>query len=64
MPDPSWAAQQQAQQAAQQAQRIHQNHVRIHHQAHDMARLHGVLPAPIARRPAPAPAVVAASAAS
>lgn len=41
MPDPSWAAQQQAQQAARQAQQIHQNHVRIHRHAHDMARLHG-----------------------
>lgn len=41
MPDPSWAAQQQAQQAARQAQ---QNHVRIHHNAHDMARVHGGSP--------------------
>ncbi|AVH55833.1 MULTISPECIES: hypothetical protein [Streptomyces] len=38
MPDPSWMAQQQAQQAAQQAQQIHQNHVRIHREMHDMAR--------------------------
>ncbi|MFF0188819.1 hypothetical protein [Streptomyces sp. NPDC005244] len=47
MPDPSWAAQQQAQQAqqaARQAQQIHQNHVRIHHNAHDMARVHGGSP--------------------
>lgn len=41
MPDPSWAAQQQAQQAARQAQQIHRNHVRIHQHAHDMARVHG-----------------------
>ncbi|MFE9810294.1 hypothetical protein ACFYRN_19570 [Streptomyces sp. NPDC005227] len=41
MPDPSWAAQQQAQQAARQAQQVHQSHVRIHHHAHDMARVHG-----------------------
>ncbi|WP_406174773.1 hypothetical protein [Streptomyces sp. NBC_00996] len=41
MPDPSWMAQQQAQQAAQQAQQIHQNQVRHHRQMHDMARAHG-----------------------
>ncbi|MEW2166088.1 hypothetical protein AB0912_24255 [Streptomyces sp. NPDC007084] len=58
MPDPSWTAQQQAQQAAGQAQRIHHNHVRVHahahdmnRHAHDMARLHAGQAR--AHRPAP-----------
>ncbi|MFI6333685.1 hypothetical protein [Streptomyces sp. NPDC050535] len=40
MPDPSWTAQQQAQQASQHAQRIHQDHVRQHRDMSGPGRAH------------------------
>ncbi|MFE6488655.1 hypothetical protein ACFVGN_37785 [Streptomyces sp. NPDC057757] len=40
MPDPSWTAQQQAQQASQHAQRIHQDHVRQHRDMSELGRAH------------------------